>query len=117
MVTIDKWGNIEQPIQDSRWPKLILSTKHDRRWLELRSSLLWQHPAFADIFLSMMVDKDKTYGWFTDQIPVAATDGKIAYFNPNTFFENYVLDEQIFIICHEICHGMFNHCGLGYDAK
>lgn len=97
-----------------RWDKLVLSGKHTQQWMQVRAALLWSQPAFADVFLSMMVDHDKELGWFTDKISVAATDDKFLYLNPNTFFENYTLYEQVFIVCHEISHCIFNHCGMLY---
>ena len=93
-------------------PKLKLSGRHHKMWMETRTALLWAQPYFADVFLSMMVDKNKDLAWFTDHFPVAATDDKFLYLNPATFFENYSLEERVFVICHEISHCIFNHCGM-----
>ena len=96
-----------------RWPKLKLSSEHEQLWMETRAAVLWSQPSFSDIWYAMMTDRDGLVAWFTDRIPVAATDDKFLYINPNTFFK-YTLDERIFICVHEICHNMFNHCGLFY---
>jgi predicted metal-dependent peptidase len=93
------------------WPKLKLSARHQKLWDETRTAMLWVVPSFADIWLSMMVDRDGASAWFTDQIPTAATDDKLLYINPEWYFQ-LSLDERIFVNCHEIMHAMFGHCGM-----
>lgn len=39
---------------------------------------------------------------------VAGTDGKVIYYNPD-FFEKISVQEQIFLLAHEVCHIAFNH--------
>jgi predicted metal-dependent peptidase len=99
-----------------QWPKLKLSTVHEQMWMETRAAVLWSQPSFSDIWYAMMVDRDGLQAWFTDKIPVAATDDKFMYLNPVVFFV-YLLDERIFISVHEILHCMFNHCGLFYRLQ
>jgi predicted metal-dependent peptidase len=104
------------PVVGEKWEKLKLSSIHEQAWMETRAAVLWSQPSFSDIWYAMMVDGDGLVAWFTDQIPVAATDDKFMYINPEEFFK-YTLDERIFICVHEICHAMFNHCGLFYRLQ
>lgn len=98
------------------WPKLKLNSIMEQQWMETRAAVLWSQPAFSDIWYAMMVDSGGMLAWFTDKIPVAATNDKNMFINPETFFK-YTLDERIFICVHEICHSMFNHCGLFYRLQ
>lgn len=43
------------------------------------------------------------------EIPTAATDGETIWINPK-FMVTLALDEQVFILCHEVFHVMFFHC-------
>jgi predicted metal-dependent peptidase len=93
-----------------KWPKLPLSPLHTKQWMETRTALLVNQPAFADVWFRMMCDKDKELAWFTDQCPIAATNDQFMFINPQEFFK-YKLIHRVFICCHEICHAIFNHCG------
>lgn len=89
-----------------------LSAEDKRKWIETRSALLWTAPAFTHILFSMLnPSKGELAAVFTEDVPIAATDGSNLILNPKTFF-NYTLGERIFIVAHEIAHCMFNHCGL-----
>lgn len=48
----------------------------------------------------------------TRDVPRAATDGKVLFFNPD-FMEKLTLDERVFVFCHEILHGVFLHNARG----
>lgn len=50
---------------------------------------------------------------FTREVAIAATDNFSIFINPDTFFK-YNVKEQVFIICHEIFHCIFNDCGLAW---
>lgn len=95
------------------WPKLKLTPQHDQLWADTKAAMLWAVPCFADIWLSLMVDKDHEQAWFTDQIETCATDDKFFYANPAWYFA-LNLDQRIFVACHEILHAMYGHAGLGY---
>ena len=89
-----------------------LSPEDKRKWIETRSALLWTAPAFTHLLFSMLnPSKGELAAIFTEDIPIAATDGSNLILNPKTFFK-YSLGERIFITAHEIAHCMFNHCGL-----
>ena len=91
---------------------ITLSPEDKRKWIETRSALLWTAPAFTHLLFSMLnPTKGELAAVFTEDVPIAATDGSNLILNPKTFFK-YTLAERIFITAHEILHCMFNHCGL-----
>lgn len=97
-----------------RWPKLKLDKPvFIQAWSETKATMVWAVPGYTDIWLAMMVDKDHEMAWFTDQIETAATDDKFLYICPEFFFK-LVLDERLFVGCHEIGHAMYGHAGLFY---
>lgn len=114
---LSEHGREQGPVagNQGKWTKLKLSPPHQKLWDETRTATLWSVPSFSDIWYSMMIDRDGQSAWFTDDpmVEYAATDDKILYLNPNSFFE-WNLQERVFVIVHEISHAMFNHCGLGY---
>lgn len=100
--------------QAIRWPKLSLTPEQTRMWDQIRATVFWALPFVSDIWYSMMIDTDDgKAAWFTDQVPIAATDGTFIYLNPLTFFK-HSLKQCVFICAHEIMHAVFNHCGLKY---
>jgi predicted metal-dependent peptidase len=81
-------------------------------WDRTRAALTWHCPAFTHIFYEMMnTAGQKTIALFTEDVPIAATDGSTLILNPKTFFK-YNLSERIFICAHEIMHCVLNHCVL-----
>lgn len=64
-------------------------------WEKTIAKVMWDHPAFSHVFLTMMAD-GREGAWFTRSIPIAATDGKRLLLNPDTFF-NYTLNKRVFI--------------------
>jgi predicted metal-dependent peptidase len=91
---------------------VVLSSEDKRKWIETRSALLWTAPAFTHLLFSMLnPSKGELAAIFTEDIPIAATDGSNLILNPKTFFK-YSLGKRIFIVCHEIFHCMWNHCVL-----
>jgi predicted metal-dependent peptidase len=96
-----------------KWPKLSLTPQQTQLWMQTRTALLVNQPAFADVWFRMMCDRDKELAWFTDQIPTAATNDRFMFINPQEYFK-YKLIHRVFIACHEICHAIFNHCGAMY---
>lgn len=96
---------------------VALAADQKRKWIETRSAVLWQCPAFTHILFSMLNPTEgELAAVFTDKVPVAATDGSNLILNPETFFK-YKLMQRVFITAHEIAHCMFNHCALGYQMR
>lgn len=88
-----------------------------RKWIETRSALLWRCPAFTYILFQMLnPTKGELAAIFTDQVPIAATDGANLILNPEKFFE-FNLDERVFIVAHEILHCILNHCSLALPMR
>jgi len=94
---------------------LKLTPQQRSAWDMTRSALLWQCPAFTHIFYSMMTH-GSDLAVFTDEVPIAATDGKVILLNPEPFFK-LTLNERVFALAHEISHGMFMHCSLMLKLK
>ena len=90
----------------------MLTPQQEKLWSDTRVALVWNCPAFAHIFFSMLDNASTKYvAMFTRDVPIAATDGSNMLLNPDTFFK-YNLNERIFICCHEIMHCIWNHCVL-----
>ena len=97
--------------------QVTLTDAQKRKWIETRSALLWRCPAFTYILFQMLnPTKGELAAIFTDQVPIAATDGSNLILNPVKFFE-FSLDERVFIVAHEIMHCILNHCSLSLPMK
>lgn len=102
--------------------KRVELTSHQRqKWEECRAALLYACPAFTNIFYQMLVPagNEKNLAVFTDEIPIAATDGISLLLNPGAFFDEkrYTIQNRVFILAHEVMHNVFNHVGLGFACK
>jgi predicted metal-dependent peptidase len=87
--------------------------------VEAISALIAQQPFFAVYLLDMMKIEE------TDVIPTAATNGRTIFTNPK-FFNKLDIKERIFVLCHEVLHGIMQHPergklyadrGVGPDLK
>jgi predicted metal-dependent peptidase len=82
-----------------------------RLWTETRAAFLWNCPAFSHVLYTMMNPHGSEHiALFSKDVPIAATDGCALILNPDTFFK-HSLAERIFIIAHEVMHGIWDHCG------
>lgn len=89
---------------------LELSPEQKRKWIETRSAVLWSCPAFTHILYSMLNPTGgELAALFTEDVPIAATDGSNLILNPKGFFA-MDLSERVFVIAHEIMHCILNHC-------
>ena len=100
----------------NKWKQFILSPRHSKDWEDTKTAILYSYGAFGGILYKMMVTDNGEKAWFTDQIPVAATDDKVLYLNPHKFFL-HTLKQRIFISCHEIMHAILNHCGIFHKYR
>lgn len=100
--------------------RIKLDASQEKLWTETRSAMLVSCPMFSHILYTMLVPKrageTEHIAFFTDKVPVAATDNYELYINPEKFF-NYTLPERVFILAHEIMHCVFNHPGQMYQSK
>ena len=102
----------------TRVSNIEITPVQKRKWIETRSAILWKCPAFTHILFSMMNPvRGELAAIFTDEIPIAATDGKNLILNPVKFFDDFKLDERVFIAAHEILHCIFNHCSMAYHMR
>jgi predicted metal-dependent peptidase len=86
-----------------------IDAKQMKLWSDTRAALIWHCPAFTHILYTMMNKNDNEHiALFTKEVPVAATDGQHILINPDTFFP-LSLNERIFVVAHEIAHGIFGH--------
>ena len=67
----------------------------------LKRKMLVKYPFFGSVVSNVKYVE-------TDNIPTAATDGKLIYYNPE-FLEKLSVEEQTFVFAHEVCHIAFNH--------
>lgn len=88
-----------------------LDPKHEKAWQDTRVALLWHCPAFSHVFYTMLdvFPNNRHIAYFTEDVPIAATDGGALFLNPQRFF-TYTLNERVFICAHEIMHCILNHC-------
>lgn len=90
-----------------------ITNQQARLWTETRAAFLWNCPAFSHVLYTMMNPTGSEYlATFSKDVPVAATDGTSVIINPDTFFK-LPLAERVFILAHEVMHGIWDHCGLG----
>ncbi len=67
----------------------------------LKRKMLVKYPFFGSVVSNVEYKEDKDIG-------TAGTDGEVIYYNPE-FLNNLTVDEQTFIMAHEVCHIAFNH--------
>lgn len=79
-------------------------------WEMTRAALMWHAPAFTHLLYTMMGTKDGMAAIFTEDVPIAATDGSHLILNPKAFFA-LPLKQRVFVISHEIMHCVWDHCG------
>jgi predicted metal-dependent peptidase len=97
--------------------KIDLTPEQNRKWIETRSALLWTCPAFTHILFSMLNPTNGSLAaLFTDEVPIAATDGSTLILNPDGFFA-FNLSERVFIVAHEIMHCIYNHCSAAMPMR
>lgn len=67
----------------------------------IKRKLLIKYPVFASIILNTEYKE-------TNEVKTSATDGMTIFYNKN-YLENISLDEQVFLLAHEVCHIAFRH--------
>lgn len=67
----------------------------------LKRKMLVKYPFFGSIVANAGYKE-------SNDIPTAATDGEIIYYNPE-YLKGLSVEEQTFIMAHEVCHIAFNH--------
>lgn len=94
---------------------VTLDRKQARAWTETRTTFLYNCPAFSHLLYTLL-SRDGETAVFTDEVPIAATDGSRVFLNPATFL-TMTLAERVFVLGHEVAHCMFAHCEMGYHMR
>ena len=71
---------------------------------KVRRKLLVKYPYFTNIILNLNYKENS-------KIKNIASDGKTLYYN-SPYLDKLSLDEQIFVLAHQICHIAFNHISI-----
>ena len=96
-------------------PRMLkLDRNQETIWEQCRAAMLIQAPHCAHLFYTLMNPRSTGHvAYFTDQVPIAATDGVNLFLNPATAFsKDYSVGNRVFMCAHEIFHCVFNHNGL-----
>lgn len=95
-----------------------LSPQELRAWQETLGACSWVAPGFVHIIYTMLNNTgNANVALFTEEVHApAATDGFQLIFKPSAFFK-YPLMERVFIVLHEVCHEMWNHCRVSYTFR
>lgn len=99
---------------DTKYKVVELTSEQEAKWDATRAALIWHCPAFTHIFYTMMNKNNGKYSAvFVEPglFPIAATDGQNILIVPEPFFA-LPLSERIFVVAHEISHGIFGHMEL-----
>ena len=102
------------------YPPVKLTPAQSREWDVTRARFLSATPAFAHVLYTMMSYADGRMATFTDALKqpdgspgIAATDGFRLLLDPAGFFA-LDLNERVFVIAHEVCHAIMDHCGQSH---
>ena len=68
---------------------------------KLKRKLLIKYPLFGTVLTKVEFKE-------TEEIKIAETDGKTIFYNP-TYLQQKTIEEQLFVLAHEICHIALNH--------
>lgn len=89
---------------------VTLTPAQANKWDMTRTRLLWHAPYFSYILYHMLgKDKVNSAEFTTELDTYAATDGASVTINPDQFF-GLELQEQTFVLAHEILHCVLAHC-------
>lgn len=92
-------------------PRRIKATDaQELKMTEARSALLWHQPFFAHLLL------DRMEVVWSDEVGIAATDGRLLLLNP-VEFGKFTVEERVFIMAHEVAHAMFEHCETSWRLR
>jgi len=67
----------------------------------IKRKMLVKYPFFGCVITDIKYKVDIS-------IKTAATDGQNIFYNPN-FLDSLTIEQQVFVIAHEVCHIAFNH--------
>ena len=90
----------------------------------IKVAMLMHTPFFASLLLDMMTVRVGKFPYILgDDHPTAGTDGLNIWLDRD-FLASLKLEEQVFLVCHELAHAMWNHMPrgrtyteLGFEGK
>lgn len=91
-------------------PCTDLTPKERQALTEMRAGMLWSQGFFSHLLLdqcNLVPSRD---------VPIAATDGVNIFVNPGKFSE-YNIDQRMYVLCHEICHVMWEHIETTHQMR
>lgn len=92
--------------------ELTLAQKN--KWDDTVAMFTWACPGFRYLLYTLLVNNDgDNIAVFTEDVPMAATDGQNVMLNPETFL-NLSLPERAFVLAHEVVHNVYNDPALTY---
>jgi predicted metal-dependent peptidase len=102
-------------MQMAPFKPVALEPRQQRDWEDTLAACSWVGGGFVHIIYTMLNNtSNANVALFTEDIDApAATDGFQLIFKPSMFFK-FSLTERIFVVLHEVCHEMWNHCRVGY---
>jgi predicted metal-dependent peptidase len=97
--------------------KVPMTKQQEQKATETRAKFLAVCPAFAHVYYTMCnkdaLSKEHTAIYVEPDGPLqwAATDG-INIYVTEKFYNEFDLNERVFVMAHEVLHCVFNHCAL-----
>lgn len=90
----------------------------------IKVAMLINAPFFASLLLDMMTVRIGKFPYiFGKKTPTGATDGVTIWLDRD-FLASLRIEERVFLVCHELCHAMWNHMPrsrvyqeLGFDGE
>jgi predicted metal-dependent peptidase len=101
-----------------QFDEVKLTPAQQSEWDVTKTRFLTSAPAFGHVLYTMMSYSDGRIASFTNdpRLAVAATDGRRMILRVDAFFK-LTLDERVFVLAHEVCHAIMDHCGQSYRMQ
>lgn len=104
-------------MSNQQYEEVEITPQQLKLWQDTRAAFIWHCPAFTHILYTMMNKNNNEHiAIFTREVPVAATDGQHVLINPDEFFK-LSLNERIFVVAHEVSHGIFGHVEMLFKLQ
>lgn len=99
---------------------ITLTPQQKKAWEDVMSMMVWTAPGFQHIFYKLLNGQNsgrEHVAIMSRDVPVAATDGRNVIINPDTFFGEFNLREQVFVTAHEIIHNVYGDVELLHRCR
>lgn len=92
--------------------KLTLTPEQQRKWEDTSAMLGWRAPGLKRLWYRLLDQGGGEYAALaSDEVPIAATDGKNIIINPDGFFA-LDLSNRVLVMGHEIIHNVYGDVEL-----